>query len=110
MKALKFLLPLAILLTMVASIALAAQWTGWILDKKCAEAGMHEGDHSGHVSVDSPIVFLSEAERKVFTLTNDGGQAQALLGKKIAVEGDLDKETIRVTSIKVIPETPSTGE
>jgi len=110
MKAIKLVLPLALLVILVASVALAGQWTGWMLDKKCAEAGIHEGNHNGHVTADNPLVFLSEAERKIFTLTNDGGQAQALLGKKVAIEGDLDKEAIRVTSIKAIPESPSTGE
>jgi hypothetical protein len=109
MKAVKRWLPqvlvLALLLGSLASVALAAQWTGWILDQKCAEAGMHEGDHGKHVTADNPVVFLNESDRNVFTLI-DAGHLETLLGKKVVVQGDAKARTIRVTSIKEIPDSP----
>ncbi len=109
MKRLKLLLPLAFLLTVAASIALAAHYTGWILDQKCAMAGLHEGDHSTHVTADNPAVFLNEADRRVYNL-KDAVRIETLLGKKVAVEGDAFRDTIIVKSVMEIPESPSSGQ
>ncbi len=110
MKSLKFWLPLALLLTLLASVALAAQWSGWILDQKCAESGIHEGDHSKHLSPDNPAVFLNESDRKVFTL-KDAGRLETLLGKKVVIQGDATKDNIvSVTSIKEVPEAPLSSQ
>lgn len=109
MKSLKHWLPLALLFTLAASVALAGQWTGWILDKKCAEAGIHDGNHTQHISADNPAVFLNESDRKVFTL-QDAGNLETLLGKRVVVEGDANRDTIRVTSMKEIAEAPLSSE
>jgi hypothetical protein len=109
MKRLKLLLPVALLLTIAASVALADHFSGWILDQKCAMAGLHEGDHTSHLSADNPAVFLNEADRRVYTL-KDATRMETLLGKKVAVEGDLFRDTIIVKSLMEIPESPSKGQ
>ena len=109
MKRLKVLILVAILLTVGVSIALAANYTGWILDQKCAMAGLHEGDHSTHVTADNPAVFLNEADRRVYNL-KDAVRIETLLGKKVAVEGDAFRDTIIVKSLMEIPESPSAGQ
>jgi len=92
-----------------AGAAFGGQWAGWILDKKSAEAGVHDGDHRKDISADNPPVFLNEADRKVFVLTN-GGALEPLVGKKVMVDGDMDKDTIHVNTIKQIPESPSSAQ
>jgi len=109
MKRLKVLILVAILLTVAVSVALAANYTGWILDQKCAMAGLHEGDHSTHVTADNPAVFLNEADRRVYNL-KDAVRIETLLGKKVAVEGDAFRDTIIVKSLMEIPESPSSGQ
>lgn len=109
MKRLKLFLPVAILLTVAASVALAGQYTGWILDQKDAMAGLIQGDHSHHVTADNPAVFLNESDRRVYNLKK-APRLETLLGKKVAVEGDLVRDTITVKSMKELPESPTLGQ
>jgi hypothetical protein len=108
MKLLKTWLPLALLLTTLAvSVALAAQWTGTIVDQKCAATGNLKGDHTHHLSADNPAVFVNETDNKIYTLQN-GSRAEVLLGKRVTVQGELDGSTIKVDSIMEVPQ--RTGE
>jgi len=109
MKPLKLLLPLVLLLIVAVSVALADHFTGWILDQKCAMSGLHEGNHTNHISADNPAVFLNESDRRVYTL-KDATRIETLLGKKVAIEGDLFRDTIIVKSLMEVPESPATGQ
>jgi Protein of unknown function (DUF5818) len=107
MKVLKTYLPVALLLTLAISVALAAQWTGTIVDQKCAVAGNLKGDHMKHLSADNPAVFVNESDNKIYTLQN-GSRAETLLGKRVTVQGEVDGSTIKVESIIEVPQ--RTGE
>lgn len=107
MKVLKTILPVALLLTLALSVALAAQWTGTIVDQKCAAAGNLKGDHTKHLSADNPAVFVSESDNKIYTLQN-GSRAETLLGKRVTVQGEVDGSNIKVESIIEVPQ--RTGE
>jgi hypothetical protein len=107
MKVLKTWLPVALLLMLAVSVALAAQWTGTIVDQKCAMAGNLRGDHTNHLSADNPAVFVNESDNKIYTLQN-GGRAETLLGKRVTVEGEMDGSAIKVKSIVEVPQ--RTGE
>ncbi len=108
MKLLKTWLPLALLLTTLAvSVALAAQWTGVIVDQKCAAAGNLKGDHTHHLSADNPAVFVNETDNKIYTLRN-ATRADTLLGKRVTLQGEADGSTIKVDSIMEVPQ--RTGE
>jgi hypothetical protein len=103
MKTMKYYLPVVLLLTVALSVALAAQWTGTIVDQKCARTGNLKGDHSSHLSADNPAVFVSDTDNKIYTLKN-GGRAETLLGKRVTIEGQEEGSTIKVDSIVEIPE------
>jgi hypothetical protein len=103
MRAMKFWLPVALLLTVALSVALTAQWTGIIVDQKDAIAGNLKGDHTKHLTADNPAVFVNETDNKIYTLKN-GSRADTLLGKRVTIQGEVDGSTISVTSIVEAPE------
>jgi hypothetical protein len=105
MNKMKRWLPVALLLTVALSVALAAQWTGTIVDQKCATSGNLKGDHTAHLSADNPAVFVSETDNKVYKLKNEG-RAETLLGKRVTVQGQVEGTTINVESIIEVPEHP----
>jgi hypothetical protein len=100
---LKTWLPLALLLTLAVSVAVAAQLTGTIVDQKCAIAGNLTGEHTKHLSADNPAVFVTDGDHKIYTLKN-GSRAEVLLGKKVTIQGDIEGSTIKVESIVEVPE------
>ena len=103
MKVLRTWLPDALLPTLALSVALAATWTGTIVDQKCATAGILKGDHTKHLSADNPVVFVNESDNKIYTLQN-GTRAETLLGKRVTVQGEVEGSTIKVDSIVEVPQ------
>jgi hypothetical protein len=103
MKVLRTWLPVALVLTLALSVALAASLTGTIVDQKCAATGKLKGDHTKHLSADNPAVFVNEADGKIYTLQN-GSRAETLLGKRVTVQGEVDGSNIKVDSIVEVPQ------
>jgi len=99
----KALLVVTLLVTFAVGVAMAAQYTGWIVDQKCALVGNHKGDHSSHLSADNPAVFLNESDNKVYQLKGPS-RAETLLGKHVKVEGEFSGSTVMVESISELPE------
>jgi hypothetical protein len=106
MKVLRTWLPIALLLTLAVSVALAATFSGTIVDQKCATAGNLKGDHTKHLSADNPAVFVNDSDNKIYTLHN-GSRAETLLGKRVTVQGEVDGSTINVDSIVEQPQRTS---
>jgi hypothetical protein len=105
MKTMKYWLPFALLLTVALSVALAAQFTGTIVDQKCATAGNLKGDHTSHLSADNPAVFVNETDNKIYTLKN-GSRAETLLGKRVTIQGQVEGSTGSTISVESIVELP----
>ena len=104
MRPFKDILPTVLLVAAVfAGVALAAHWTGWIVDENCARQGIHTGDHSKHLSATNPAVFLNELDGKVFLLKGPS-RAETLLGKHVAIDGKSEGDAITVKSIMEVPE------
>ena len=77
---------------------LAEQWTGWVADQKCAKAGNFTGaQHQKCVSEGQPVVFVNEADKKIF-LVNDQEKLKELVGKKVTLNGEMKSGTIEVAS------------
>jgi hypothetical protein len=86
---------------LAATCGLAADWTGYIIDKgcstkkamwgnvACAQSCMKRGD---------PAVFVTEADGKVFTVANQD-KVKDSAGKKVTITGKMDGDSITVETI-----------
>ena len=100
----KRLAGLTLVALLVSSLTLVAgekvKWTGWLSDAKCAANGAkaaHKGCSIKCVEGGQPLVFVQDADKKVFKL--DGAEkVKPLIGDKVVLEGVLDGETIKVSS------------
>jgi hypothetical protein len=84
-----------------SSSALAAEWTGWLSDAKCAANGAkaaHKGCAVKCVEAGQPIVFVTD-DKKVFKLDSPD-KVKSMVGDKVVLSGDLDGETIKVSAAK----------
>lgn len=97
MKALRIGL-LTLVAALTAVVAMAAEMTGVIVDKKCALSGNLSPDHLNHITADNPVVFVHDGDSKIYSLKN-GSRAETLLGKHVTVQGDVEGSTIKVESI-----------
>src|SRR5262249_40244926 len=78
---------LGIVFALSAGLSLAEQLTGWITDRQCAMSGQYAGDaHKKCLQEGSPMVFVNEADKKIYTLTAPE-KAKDLIGRKVLVEG-----------------------
>ncbi len=78
-------------------------WTGWLADEKCALGGKaatddHAGCAQNCVKGGQPIVFVSEADKAVYTLDSPD-KVQEHVGHKVTLEGTMDGTTIAVASV-----------
>jgi len=89
---------LAMFVFAVTLVSAANQWTGYVTDMQCARAGTFSGDHAKCVEKGSPVVFVDESTKKIYTL-NDPEKAKAHLGHKVVVEGSLSGDKIEVEKI-----------
>ena len=90
------------LFALAAMSAMAADWTGYIVDKgcsgkkemwtntKCVESCVGRGDK---------LVFVTE-EGKVFNVA-DQDKVKAHGGHKVTISGTMDGDTIKVDSVKM---------
>jgi len=86
---------------LVASCGLAADWTGYIVDKSCASKKAMWGNEACAQSCmkrGDPAVFVT-ADGKVYQITEQD-KVKAVAGKKVTITGKMDGETISVDSVK----------
>ena len=94
----KKLLPYLILTAMTA---MAADWTGYIIDKNCAsKKGMwgNEACAKKCIGGGAPAVLVTE-EGKVYNISNQD-KVKEHAGMKVTVSGTMDGDTITVDSVK----------
>src|ERR1043165_2133295 len=87
-----------------AMAAMAADWTGYIVDSKCSARGakVANDDHAGCATKcikggDSAVLVNSEG--KVFKISNQD-KVTALAGHKVTVTGKMEGDTITVEDVK----------
>ena len=79
----------------------AATWTGWITDAACAEKGAkaeHKGCALRCAGRGEALVLYNNADKKIYKLDKQD-EAKAHIGAEVAVTGELDGDSIKVTSI-----------
>ena len=82
--------------------AIAAEFTGYVIDETCASKPAMKGNEACArkcIKGGSPAVLLS-SDAKVYKL-DDQAQAVEHAGHKVKISGTLDGDTIKVESIKV---------
>ena len=83
----------------MASAAFAGQWTGWVTDSKCAHMGDFTGpEHVECVKNGQAVVFVNDADKKVFTVTNPD-IVRSMIGQKVTINGTLKGDSIEAESI-----------
>lgn len=96
MKKLLFVFGLA------AISAMAADWTGYIVDKKCSgNKAMLGNEACAKRCIDggAPAVLATE-DGKVYAIANQDKVKDAA-GKKVTLVGKIDKDTITVEEVKM---------
>jgi hypothetical protein len=94
---------LVVALVLSASGLFAEQFTGWITDQACAKTGQFAGDmHKKCVESGQPIVFVNEADKKIYVIASPDKVKEAV-GEKVTLTGDKkDENTIEPQAIKVL--------
>jgi hypothetical protein len=91
---------LSILCLVTAGLSLAAEMLGWVTDHKCALTGEFTGtQHKACVDAGQPIVFVNEADKKIYTLT-DSAKARDFVGQKVVMHGQVKGDAIEVTMVE----------
>ena len=96
MKKLLFVFGLA------AISAMAADWTGYIVDKGCStkkEMWSNEACAKRCIGRGDPAVFVTE-DGKVYQIANQD-KVKDHAGHKVTLTGKMDKETITVDDVKM---------
>jgi hypothetical protein len=89
-----------------AMSAMAADWTGYIVDESCAKkqgAKAASDDHSGCATrciKGGAAATLVTSDGKVFKIANQD-KVTAHAGHKVTITGKVDGETITVDSVKM---------
>jgi hypothetical protein len=93
---------LALALVLIFAPALFADtWTGWITDEGCGAKGAnaeHKECGLRCAKRGSALVFYNSADEKLYKLDKQD-EAKAQLGHKVTITGELDGDSIKVTSI-----------
>jgi hypothetical protein len=88
----------------LASIsAMAADWTGYIVDKSCAGKKAMWGNETCAQSCmkrGDPAVFVTE-DGKIYAITEQD-KVKDVAGKKVTLTGTMKGETISVDSVKAM--------
>lgn len=93
-------------LTMAAILfsatALAEQYAGWITDANCAKTGEYMGErHKKEVAAGNPIVFVNDADKKIYVVSNPDKVKEAV-GKKVSLQGKIKELTIEAEELTVL--------
>ena len=95
----KRLLPYMLL---AAMSAMAADWSGYIIDKNCASKKAMWGNEECAQSClkrGTPAVLVTE-EGKIYSISNQD-KVKAHAGHKVTVTGKMDGDTITVEDVKM---------
>jgi hypothetical protein len=87
---------------LAAISAMAADWTGYIVDKKCSGNKAMLGNEACNkkcVDGGSHAVLATE-DGKVYAIANQDKVKEAI-GKKVTLVGKIDKDTITVEDVKM---------
>jgi hypothetical protein len=88
----------------LASIsAMAADWTGYVIDKNCAskkEMWGNEACAQSCIKRGAPAVFVTE-DGKVYAIAEQD-KVKDVAGKKVSLTGTMKGETISVESVKAM--------
>ena len=84
------------------TLALAAEWTGWITDEHCAAKGA-KAEHSDCAKKcydkGAKLVFYNAGDEKIYTLDNQD-LASKHIGHEVKVKGEVEGTAIKVASIE----------
>jgi hypothetical protein len=92
---------LALAFALASISAMAADWTGYIVDKSCADKKAMWGNEkcaASCIKKGAPAVFVTE-DGKIFQVDQDKVLAHA--GHKVTISGTMDGDTIKVDSVKM---------
>jgi SpoU rRNA methylase family enzyme len=99
----KRLVTLTAMLLVMTSLSFAEEWVGYLADAKCAMAGKAASE--GHatcaqncVKAGQPVVFVSEADKKVYKIKNQDSVLDQV-GDKVTLTGKLEGDTIEVEKV-----------
>jgi hypothetical protein len=93
---------LAVVFGLAAISAIAAEWTGYIVDKNCSgKKGMWENEACAQKCLKNgaPAVFVTE-DGKVYSLP-DQDKVKDHAGHKVTISGTMDGDSIKVDSVKM---------
>ena len=92
---------LLILGALASLSALAADWTGYVIDKNCASKKEMWGNEQCAQSCmkrGAPAVFVTE-DGKVYSIAQQD-KVKDVAGKKVTITGKMNGDTISVDSVK----------
>ena len=84
-----------------STVAMAAEFKGYIIDEKCSSKAAMKGNvecANTCIKGGSPAVLVTE-EGKVYKLDNQA-KVTPLAGKQVTITGDMKGDTITVASVK----------
>ena len=85
-----------------SATALAEQYAGWITDANCAKTGDYMGErHKKEVAAGNPIVFVNDADRKIYVVSNPDKVKEAV-GKRVSLQAKIKELTIEADEITVL--------
>ena len=82
---------------------LAADWTGYIVDKSCASKKGMWGDEACAkrcIGRGDPAVFVTE-DGKIYQIAEQA-KVKDVAGKKVTITGTMKEDTISVTDVKPV--------
>ena len=101
MKKSAIFVTLTVLALLLVPALQAATWTGWITDAACAAKG-NKAEHKACAlrcaGRGEKLVFYNNADKKIYALDKQD-VAKEHLGYEVNVTGELDGDSIKVTSI-----------
>ncbi len=103
MKTKTFALLTLCALLLTPTLALAGEWTGWITDDHCGAKGAkaeHKGCATKCLENGGKLVFYNAADQKLYNLDKQD-VAKEHLGHEVTVSGEVEGDTIKVSSIEM---------
>jgi len=79
----------------------AQVFKGWVSDSECAAEGNKKCDNKEHVAKGAKLVLVSDADNKVYTITNPDSLA-AHQGHHVQVKASADNGSLTVQDVKML--------
>ena len=98
----KMLVAVLLFALFAPTLALAAEWNGWITDEQCAAKGAkaeHASCAKRCLDNGGKLVFYNSADEKIYNLDNQK-LAEEHLGHEVVVKGTAEGDSIKVESIE----------